>query len=338
MKKLSIMFTCLACMALSACTTAPASGTNATTKTATSGNSKTKLSVLYAGSMTKVMEQSIRPNADSALHVDFQGEGKGSDALAQMIRSGISKPDIFISASPSVNNKDLMGPNNHDLVKWYLTLAQDQLVIAYSPKSKFKNQLDEAAQGKVPWYDVLEQKGFQLGRTDPALDPKGTDTLFLFQLASIYYNQPSLESKILGSTENTKQVFPEETLLAGLTSGQMDAIIAYKHEATEWGVPYITLPPQLNLGNSNLASYYKQATYQTKDGNTETGAPIVFTITIPTTTSHKRQAEDFVKYMVTGDGHTQLIHDGFTPISTQIAGNRSSVPSSLQSIIQGTLK
>ncbi len=332
-------------LALSVISLVTVAGCGVTNQTATNGIGNTQkqnavkpLSVLYAGSMTKVMEQKIRPSVNQQFGLAFQGEGKGSTALAQMIRSGLSQPDVFISASPDVFGKLLMGSNNHNIVKWYMTLAEDELVIAYSPKSQFKEKLDAAAKGQVPWYQVLEEKGFRLGRTDPLLDPKGTDTIFMCELASNYYHQPNLAKQILGSNENPNQVFPEESLLAQLTSGQVDAIIAYKHEAVEWGTPYITLPDQINLGNAKLAKEYGKVSFESKDGKVEKGAPIVFTITIPNTASNETGAEEFVKYMVSGDGHDILMKDGFTPIATKVAGNESDVPQSLQSLNQGKSK
>jgi molybdate/tungstate transport system substrate-binding protein len=196
--------------------------------------------------------------------------------------------------------------------------------------------LKQAQDGQLPWYQVLEAKGFQLGRTDPLLDPKGKKTIYMFELASQYYHRPGLMRSILGSTENPKQVFPEESLLAQLTSGQIDAIVAYKHEAVEWGVPYITLPPQINLGSSKFAKYYQQASFKNKDGKLEHGSPIVFTITIPATATNESGAEKFVRYMVSGEGHALLIHDGFIPMQAMLGGSKSAVPSLLRPLIQGT--
>lgn len=298
------------------------------------GKQVTPLSVLYAGSMTNVMEKKIRPNVDATLSVNFEGEGKGSNALAQMIQSHLSNPDIFISASPSAN-KTLMGSKNGDIVSWYMTLAQDQLVVAYSPQSPFHKQLQAASQGQTPWYTVLQSQGFRLGRTDPVLDPKGADTILMADLAASYYHQPHLETELLGSDENTKQVFPEEDLLAQLTSGQLDAVIAYKHEAIEWGVPYISLPRQINLGDAALADTYAKVSWQPKDGKSQIGAPIVFTITIPKTAQYPKQAAAFVQYMISGKGHQLLMKDGFSPIDIQFVGNRSSVPAQLRGFIQG---
>jgi molybdate/tungstate transport system substrate-binding protein len=297
----------------------------------------TNLSVLYAGSMTKVMEQKIGPQADSALGIHFQGEGKGSTALAQMMRSGLRTPDVFISAAPSANNL-LMGASNHNLVKWYLALAQDQLVIAYSPKSKFAGQLQQAAKGALPWYKVMEEPGFRFGRTDPLLDPKGESTIFMFKLAETYYHQPDLFSQILKSNENPSQVFPEESLLSQLTTGQVDAIIAYKHEAVEWNVPYITLPDAINLGNANDAAAYAKATITEKNGKVKHGAPILFTITVPTNAPHPSAGTAFARYLISGPGHEILMKDGFTSIGAYLGGSKAAVPSSLQNLIQGQLK
>lgn len=268
----------------------------------------------------------------------MKGEGKGSSALGKMIQSGLASPDIFISASPSVNTSDLMGAKNHNLVNWYMTLAQDQLVIAYSPKSKYKSALDLAAKNKKPWYQVLKSKGFRFGRTDPLLDPKGVDTILMMKLAEKYYHQPNLEKTILGSDENPKQVFPEETLAAQLTSGQVDAIIAYKHEAIEWGVPYITLPKQINLGDAQMAKQYATAHYTDSNGKTQTGAPIVFTITIPSTVKHETAAEQFVRYLEVGNGHKLLMKDGFTPIALSTSGKPSTIPTGLLSLTNGSGK
>lgn len=340
MKKL-LGFSCVGLLALAAtaCGASNHSGnqaaeTNTTTNIAShlSGS----LSVLYAGSMTANIENDVKPAFEKETGVSFEGEGAGSSQLAQEIKSGLRTPDIFISASPSVNNKILMGSANHNKVQWYLTFARDQLVIAYNPKSKFADQLQAAQKDKTPWYNVLQEKGFLLGRTDPKLDPKGASTVLMFDLAAKYYHQPSLANTLMGgSIENPSQVFPEESLLARLTSGQMDAIIAYKHEAVNWKVPYITLPNAINLGDPSMSKEYSTVSVSTGTGKTTKGAPIVFTVAIPNTVKNEAAAEAFVKYIASGAGHELLMQEGFTPIPIELGGSKSLVPASLQSLIQG---
>jgi len=310
-------------------------GTDSKPGNAVTASSPTKLSVLYAGSLTKLVEQRIKPDVAKRFKFELEGEGGGSTALAQMIRASLATPDVFVSAAPGVNQL-LMGTANHNLVRWFLTLAEDQLVIAYSPTSRFKDDLDAAANGQLPWYQVLEKPGFRLGRTDPLLDPKGVNTLFMFQLAAMYYHQPELSRHILGPAGNPEQIFPEENLLAQLNTGQVDAIIAYKHEAVEWGVPYISLPDAINLGNAGDAKAYARASVTDKTGKVQRGAPIVFTITIPGTVSNESVAETFVKYMVSGGGHSCLVKDGFTPVQTEVGGDSSAVPAALQQLIHGS--
>ena len=314
----------------------PAPAQNATGGAASAAPSKpVPLSVFYAGSMTHVMEQVIRPRVDQALHIDFQGEGAGSAELAHMITSKLANPDVFISASPAVDVNDLMGASNGNAARWYATLATDELVIAYSPKSKEAGDFKLAAEGKVPWYKVLEMPGVRFGRTDPKLDPKGVNTILMMKLAEAYYHQPNLEKTILGSDENPAQVFPEEDLIAQLTSGQMDAVIAYKHEAIEWHMPYITLPSAINLGDPALAKEYAKVSWTPNGGGkTVKGAPILFTITVLTHAPHPEQAAAFVRYMTVGQGHQILMQDGFTPTPIRFYGDLRSVPASLRSIAE----
>lgn len=294
------------------------------------------ISVLYAGSMTKVMEDEIRPDYDKQTGEKFEGEGKGSNALAQMIQSGLSNPDVFISASPNVNTKLLMGNANHALEKWFITIASDQLVIAYSPKSRYKAKFDEAKAGTVPWYEVLETKGVRFGRTDPELDPKGVNTLFMFELAEKYYHKPHLSQTILGSARNTSQVFPEESLVAELETGQTDAVIAYRHEAVEWGMPYISLPDAINLGSEKYANVYKQTSYTQENGKVVKGSPIVFTATILEHAPNPQGAAMFLQYLASGNGAKLLKTDGFSQVPIQLYGSKNDVPKGILPIIQGT--
>ncbi|WP_067922639.1 extracellular solute-binding protein [Alicyclobacillus shizuokensis] len=321
--------------AASAQSGAASSGNQTASNAAKPTSAAQKLSVLYAGSMTDLMEHTIGPDVKQRLRLDLQGEGKGSAALAQMIKSGISTPDVFISASPSVNDNLLMGSKNHNLVRWYLEFARDQLVIAYSPKSRFADQLKQAAAGKTPWWQVLEQPGFRFGRTDPKLDPKGVYTLMLFQLAARYYHQPELSKKVLGGDENPKQVFPEESLLAQLTSGQIDAIVAYRHEAVEWKVPYISLPDAINLGDPAEAKTYAKAVYKPSGGPAQYGSPIVFTATVPTVAKNPAAGAQFIRYLTVGHGKTLLQKDGFVPMQLKFVGSRQAVPAALKGIVGG---
>ena len=253
-----------------------------------------RVSVLYAGSLATVMENGLGPAFAKASGYEYQGEAQGSLGAARMIHDHLRSPDVFISADPSVNEKVLMGSRNDDIVTWFLTLASSQLVLAYNPGSKFAEKFKAAEAGAIPWYEVLQTPGLRFGRGDPRTDPKGYRTLFLFELAGKHYQRPELAG-LLGDPINPDQVFPEIVLLARVQSGQFDAGIFYKHEVVAHKLPFISFPPEINLGDPKFSAAYAQVSYTTPAGEHVTGAPILFTITIPKTVKNKIAAEAFVQ-------------------------------------------
>jgi molybdate/tungstate transport system substrate-binding protein len=287
---------------------------------------KNKISVLYAGSLVNLMEKQVGPAFTQATGYPYEGEGKGSTALANEIKGRLRTPDIFISASAAVD-ESLMGADNGNYVSWYAPFIRTSLVIGYNDKSKFAADLQAAANGSKPWYQVLEEPGFRLGRTDPALDPKGVRTIILMELAQQYYNQPDLSQKILGSPENASQIFPEEELVARLGSGQLDAGFFYLNEVKEQNLPYITLPVQINLGDPAYNSTYAKASYtDPKTGQTTKGSATVYTITIPNTSKNKDGAIAFVNFLFSTQGKAILTGDGLILVTPTVKGDTSAVP------------
>ena len=138
------------------------------------------------------------------------------------IKGKVDKADVFISASPTAT-KTLMGTANGDWVSWYVSYASSNVVLGYNPKSKFAADIKSK-----PWYQAITESGLKLGFTDPATDPKG-------KLVAQALSGDTAKSKnlpALTTIENDKgDVFPEETLVARLQSGQLDAAFFYTAEA-----------------------------------------------------------------------------------------------------------
>src|ERR1700709_1771340 len=155
--------------------------------------------VLYAGSLVNLMERGISPAFEKVDGGRFRGYAGGSNKLATEIKGKLRQGDVFISANPKVNN-DLEGTANGGWVSWYVSFAQSPLVLGYNPSSKFAAELKTK-----PWYEVLEEPGIRIGRTDPKLDPKGKLTVDLLKKASEVYKLPDLSAKVLGAPENPSQ-------------------------------------------------------------------------------------------------------------------------------------
>jgi molybdate/tungstate transport system substrate-binding protein len=182
--------------------------------------------VLYAGSLVNLMERQLGPKFAAATGYTYQGEGAGSDALANEIKGKVKQADIFISASPATNQK-LQGARNGNWVSWYVTFASSPLVIGYNPNSHFAADLTSK-----PWRQVVAEPGFKLGRTDPATDPKG-------KLAVQALDQVGLRAM----AAEQSQVFPETELIGRLQSGQLDAGFFYSTESTSAKIATIPAAP-----------------------------------------------------------------------------------------------
>jgi molybdate/tungstate transport system substrate-binding protein len=290
------------------------------------------VSVLYAGSLASVMENGIGPAFTRASGYTYQGEAQGSLGAAQMIRDHLRTPDVFISADPLVNLNILMGPQNGNAIKWFIVVGSSQLVLAYNPKSKFAPKFQAAAANRLPWYEVLETPGVRFGRGDPRIDPKGYRTLFLFSLAGKYYHRNEIP-KLLGDPENPAQVFPEVVLMARVESGQFDAGIFYKHEILIHKLPYLELPPEINLGDPRFKDLYAQEHYITSGGQNIAGTPILFTVAVPESARHRDTALAFVRFLLTsGDLLRQF---GFGLAEHRIGGDSAQVPAQLRDLTAG---
>lgn len=288
--------------------------------------------VMYAGSLVKIFENEIAPSFHNQTGYNLVGEGKGSLQIANMILDGFRQPDVFVSADTIPIQRIIN--HNPPRAHWLLKFASAELVIAYNPNSPFAHDLQRASKGEIPWYQVLEEKGFKFRRTDPELDPKGYYTIIAAKLANLYYNDSTIKDRILGKDRNSEQIFPEEILKSILESGQIDAVAAYKHEAIARGLPYITLPPQINLGDPKYSSFYNQAFYTQGTNQTIHGNPIFFSYTIPDTVKNIDGAISFAKYLMSSQGKTVLTGVGLNPIKPIVEGNYKALEPEIRTLIQ----
>jgi molybdate/tungstate transport system substrate-binding protein len=227
------------------------------------GGRSGRVSVLAAGSLQNAMTEGLR----GAVDADISVESYGSRHAAQLVAEGQRDPDIIALADVELFESVLSTP-------WFATFASNALALAYNPDTEAGRRVPEADQ----WYEPLLSPSFQLGRTDPDLDPLGYRTLLALALASEYYDDPDLRSRVV----SRKQVYPETQLLAQFETGGLDAAFVYRNMAVERDYPYVELPPELNLGAPSMADRYATATVTLDDGTTFTGGPIAYGATLRT--------------------------------------------------------
>jgi molybdate/tungstate transport system substrate-binding protein len=293
---------------------------------------KDKVFVMYAASLIKTFEDILGPAFQNETGYPYEGEARGSVQVANMIMDGLRTPDVFVSAG-TIPIKRLMN-NTTPFADWLVKFGSAEMVIAYSSNSPFFNDLEKARTGEIPWYEVLAKQDFKFGRTDPELDPKGYYMIIAAELANLHYNDTTIKQRIMGDDRNAKQIFPEEILKTILEQGQLDAVAAYKHEAVARGLPYITLPPQINLADPTFIDFYRNGSYTLgKDGQTVFGEPIYFSFTIPTTVKNIDGAISFGDFILSTNGRYILKDQGLNPIKPIAEGELESITSSIRSIV-----
>lgn len=229
------------------------------------------LDVAYAGSMGSMMEGPIKSSAAQTLKLDFHGRAQGSSALAQLIVGGSIRPDVFVPVTPG----PMLTVLHAGRAETAQPVAHTEMVIAYSPKSRFSSRFEAASKGKGNWWEILQEPGIRFGRTDPVGDPQGRNIIFTMMLAAKVYKQADLVEKILGPAINEKQIFTEPTVQARLQSGELDAASAYKIQPGPFGLPYIALPTEINLSGQNVRSEHPDVTL-TVGGKTFNPEPLIY--------------------------------------------------------------
>ncbi len=180
-------------------------------------------------------------------------------------------------------------------------VAQTEMVIAYSPKSRFASRFDDAAKGKEAWWKILEEPGLRFGRTDPITDPQGRNIIFTMMLAAKKYDQPDLVEKVLGPAINEQQIFQEQTVEAGLQSGELDAASAYKIQPGPFNMPYIALPGDINLSSDHVHADHPDIVLAV-GGKTYTPEPLIYYVAVLKDAPNPKGAAAFAAWLKSNEG------------------------------------
>lgn len=255
--------------------------------------------MLTAGSLETIMKTAVDAGFHKATGYTVTDISGGSTGLAQDIKGGVHKADVFWSASPTAD-KVLTGSSNGNWVQWYVTFATSTLVLGYEPSSKFATTLKTQ-----PWWKVITEPGFLLGRTNPATDPKGRLAVSALKEAAAKNSDPTVGAIVTKQTT----VFTETSLVGRLQSGQLDAGFFYAVEASAAHFPTVPL-----TGVTEHASY---------------------TLTIVAKAPHPAAAEAFVAYLLSKGAKKLLAQHGLKELGKPVlSGKKTAVPKNLRKVIK----
>ncbi|HLI57936.1 MAG TPA: substrate-binding domain-containing protein, partial [Actinomycetota bacterium] len=243
--------------------------------------------------------------------------------------------DVFVSADPSAD-RALAGRANGNVVRWWIGFGTSQLVVAWNPSSVFARSFTQVDEQLTTLESTLQLPGLQFCRADPNFDPEGFQTVIALELDQARSGQADLLEAVLGdagSARATGEIYPEEDLGARLQSGACDAAVLYELEALDDALPFTPLAPQVDLGIPTMTAVYAQASYQASGGTRYAGAPISFTVTIPSTVIDAAGAVAFVRYLLGSAGRAVVAGQGLMSTGPTAAGQVDQVPAAIASLL-----
>lgn len=314
---------------------------------------KTVLTIYAADSLGQSMNATAKAFEATHPNVTVQIQYGGSSALISQITQLNKSVDIMASADYGLIDSKLI-PN---YTSWNLQYARNELVIAYTNKSKYSNEINGQN-----WYQIFSKDNVTYGFSDPNSDPAGYRALMMMQLANSYYNNNNIFSSLvenntaITSTANGTgytisapssinpsskvTIRPAATdLMPLLQSDTLDYVIIYKSVAQQQNMSYVELPNELSLKNTSYSSDYKKISLVQNSGTNQSKTiqltPIVYGITVLSNAPQAQLAEEFVQLVISTNGTQILQNSHQEPIVPAIATNDSTnIPSILQQYIK----
>lgn len=259
------------------------------------------ITVFNAGAVARPIRSALdafaRPEG-----LNVEQESAGSLQTVRKITELHRVPDVVVLADTALFSRFLSGRLDGPVVP----LGATRMVLAYTPRSRFAAEITAGN-----WYQVLQQPGVEIGRSDPMLDPAGYRAIFVFQLAERYYQAPGLASQLERSAP-ARNVRPKSAdLVALLQTGNLDYAWEYESVARSTGLEYVRLPAAVDLGEAAYAQEYESASLVIPATGTAaatrlTGSPIMFGAAALSGAPHDGTGRRFITFLTSSAGRSLL--------------------------------
>ena len=255
-------------------------------------NGKEKLIIFHAGSLAVPVRDIIEEYQKENPNIEILTEISGSLHAARKITELDRYCDLIMLADFHIFDNILIPEHTDTVIKF----AGNEMLIVYNNLSNYSDEINSSN-----WIEILSRKEVSIGRSDPNSDPCGYRTIFVFKLAELFYQSSGLANFLINKEQTV--IRPKEVdLLAILETGNVDYVFIYKSIAIQHKLDYISLPTELNLGNSDFADYYQQVDIEVpgaRIGETVNiqASPIVYGMSITRKSENKQKAQDFVNFI-----------------------------------------
>jgi molybdate/tungstate transport system substrate-binding protein len=325
---------------------------------------KVALKVLCADSLLFPLQKVESAFEGSYPNVDVELEGHGSIQVIRQVTELGAEADVLMVADCSLiplmmYNTTISGTNQH-YADYYVRFAGGSIVLAYTNQSKYVNEINS-----TNWYSILMRPDVKFGFPNPLIDALGYRALMTIQLAEIYYGNytifhelvtnnfnPPISSVPDGSNftiivpalqvprgDNVVLRDSAVELIPLLQSGSIDYCFLYMSNARQYGLGYVDLPGEINLGSQQYEDYYQrvavifeQQRFATVDVNRK-GETVYFGLTIPANAPHPDVAVQFLKFVLSQEGK-DVFQSCWQPVFVPaFTDNLTAVPSGLRSLV-----
>ena len=249
--------------------------------------------IFHAGSLSVPFKKIARAFEKENPGTRVLLEAAGSVDCARKITDLNKSCDLMASSDYKVIQKFLIP----EYTSWYMPFASNEIVIAYTDKSKPGESIS-----KNNWYEVLLQDTVHYGRSDPDADPCGYRTLMVMQLAADYYSKNDLVGRL--SSKDVKYIRPKEVdLLAMLELHETDYIFIYKSVAIQHNLKFLELPAEISLKSIDFNEHYKNAVVSIKGNSPDqkleiNGEAITYAITMLDEAPNPEAAGAFLHFLL----------------------------------------
>ncbi|MGC8565017.1 MAG: substrate-binding domain-containing protein [Thermoplasmata archaeon] len=296
------------------------------------------------------------------------GTFMGSVKAAEQISVLHEKYDVFASAASDVIPM-VLAPN---YTNWMVVFATNEISILYATNSTATVNLNGTVMqvsqiNESNWFMFVTAHNVTVGVSNGSTDPAGFQAIQAMKLAGIYLVQHdnaaynawfhgylgypvndtnAIFQAIWWHKYKTGHLMPvgiEASMDAMIKTGKPYFGISYRSLAKSYGLGFVKLPWQVNLGSTNITAinYYAQVNSSgapiglsgTSAEASSPAGPIFYAVTIPFTAPDKTLAIDYLALLLGPIGHQVLVNTYFDPLPVPYAvplTSNATIPSVLE--------
>lgn len=324
---------------------------------------KTRIRVLFAGSLIIPFNQLEREFEAAYPQIDVYMEGHGSIQVIRHVSDLHEQADVLVAADYSLVPMLLYEVKDPDTdlpyADWYAIFASNHMTLAYTDDSAYADEVTAEN-----WMDIISRQDVRVGCADPRLDANGYRALMMMKLAEAHYDRTGLFSDVFGgkfripirlataegvTTIKVPEVLETKSgsrlvmrpfsvqLLPLLESGEIDYAFEYTSVARQHGVKYLELPPAIDLSDptdSHYSSVVVKLDFQ-RFASVKPEFPgevIRYGATIPSNAPYPEAATTFLAYLLGPEGQRIMAENNHPMIVPALADNLAAMPEPLHDL------